>query len=145
MGSGKKEDGEWKRLQTWTCGRVKVMWNAVGKIKDNHPCVALAKGSHAPYPASGLLRCLYARKIASEEFAGTGKVLCPKGISVNKDVEKGPEEFIDYKLIDLKLGNITSKSILAYSGYIVDILGPKNAKFPPFTKREIEIDTWVNG
>ena len=144
MGSVKEEGREWKALQTWTCGRVKVMWNDVYKIKENHPCVAVAKGSHAPYPAPGHY-AVYLFGKPQEEQAATGKVLCPEGISVNKDVEKGLKEVINYKLKDLKLGNITSESILAFSGYIVDILGPKNAKFPPFTKRELEIDTWVNG
>ncbi len=144
MGSGKKEkDGGWTKLQTWKCGRVKVMWEDVYKIKDNHPCVAVAKGSHAPYPAPGHYAVYFGKR--HEEEAATGKVLCLEGIPVNKDIEKGLKEVINYKLKDLKLGNITSKSVLAYSGYLVDILGPKDAKFPPFTKRELEIDTWVNG
>ncbi len=31
------------------------------------------------------------------------------------------------------------------SGYIVDIIEVQNTKFPPFTKRELDIDKWVNG
>ena len=53
-----------------------------------------------------------------------------------------------YVLKDLELGSITSNSwnsILAYSGYIVDIIGLQNAKFPPYTERELNIDKWVNG
>ena len=51
-------------------------------------------------------------------------------------------------LKNLELSSITSNSwnkILAYSGYIVEILGPQNAKFPPYSERELSIDKWVNG
>ena len=34
---------------------------------------------------------------------------------------------------------------MAYSGYIVDIIGVQNAKLPPFTRRELKIDKLVNG
>jgi len=58
------------------------------------------------------------------------------------------EDLYSYNLKDLDLGNITSNSwnsILAYSGEIVDILGPQNAKFPPYIERELNINKWVNG
>jgi hypothetical protein len=79
------------------------------------------------------------------ESAGTHTTLIPEDYSLDNDIVNEIKEVYSYKLKDLELGTITSKSILAYSGYIVDILGPKNAKFPPFTKRELNIDKWVNG
>ena len=144
MGSVKQDDDEWKDLQTWICGRVKVMWSDVYKIKENHPSVAVAKGSHAPYPAPGHY-AVYLLGKPIVEPAGTHTALIPEGFSLDNDKVNEIKEVYSYKLKDLELGAITSKSILAYSGYIVDILGPKNAKFPPFTKRELNIDKWVNG
>ncbi|MCP4253109.1 MAG: hypothetical protein GY775_06825 [Candidatus Scalindua sp.] len=144
MGSVKQDNDDWEKLQTWTCGRVKVMWEDVYRIKETHPAVAVARGSHAPYPAPGHY-AVYIFGKPQVEPAGTGKVLVHEGVLLNTDLGNGVKEVFHYKLNDLKLGNITSKSILAYSGFIVDILGPKDAKFPPFTERELNIDKWVNG
>lgn len=82
------------------------------------------------------------------ESAQAGKVLVPEKIPHDKYRGDELKEVYPYKLKDFELGVITSNSwnsILAYSGYIVDIVGIQNAKFPPFTKRELNIDKWVNG
>ncbi len=147
MGSVKQdEDGsdKWDNLQKWTSGRVKVKWDDVKKIKENHPCVAVAKGSHAPYPAPGHY-AVYMFGNPLVEPAGTHKVLIPEKLFLDNATVNEINEFSSYKLKDLGLDAVTSKSVLAYSGFIVDIIGFKNAKFPPFTKRELDIDTWVNG
>ncbi len=124
------------------------MWKDVHKIK-NHPIVAVAQGSHAPYPAPGHYAVYLLKRLPMlVEPAGTGKVLIPPGFSHDYDLGDDLKEVYPYKLKDLELGAITSNSwnsILAYSGYIVDIIGIQNAKFPPFTKRELDIDKWVNG
>ncbi len=144
----KKNPDKWKSLQKWKCGRVKVLWKDVYKIKG-HPIVAVAQGSHAPYPAPGHYAVyLYKRLPMLVEPADAGKVLIPEDFTLDKCRGDELKEVYPYKLKDFKLGTITSNSwnsILAYSGYIVDIIGVQNAKFPPFTKRELDIDKWVNG
>ncbi len=139
---------KWNSLQKWKCGRVKVKWNDVHKIKGR-PTVFVAQGSHAPYPAPGHY-AVYLRKRLPMlvEPAGVDKVLIPQEFSERKDMGDILKKNYTYKLKDLELGTITSMSwnrILAFCGYIVDIIGPKNAKFPPYTERELNIDQWVNG
>ncbi len=138
---------KWNDLQKWDCGRVKVLWKDVYKIKE-HPCVAVARGSHAPYPVPGNYAVYLLNNSIFVEPAGAGKALLPPGFSCNKKNVNELEDISSYNLKDLDLGNITSKSwnnILAYSGEIVDILGPQNAKFPPYTERELNINKWING
>ena len=147
MGSVKQDENDsdkWNNLQRWTSGRVKVKWNDVIRIKENHPCITVAKGSHAPYPAPGHY-AVYMFGDPLVEPAGTHKVLIHEDLSLDNATVNEINEVYSYKLKDLGLDAVTSKSILAYSGYIVDIIGFKNAKFPPFTNRELEIDKWVNG
>lgn len=147
MGAVKQNEddsGKWDNLQKWTSGRVRVKWDYVNKIKGNHPCVAVAKGSHAPYPAPGNY-AVYMFGNPLVEPAGTQKILIPEEVSLDIRRVNEINKVYSYKLKDLELDSVTSKSILAYSGFIVDIIGFKNAKFPPFTKRELDIDKWVNG
>jgi hypothetical protein len=144
----KNNPDKWNSLQKWKCGRVKVIWKDVYKIKG-HPIVAVAQGSHAPYPAPGHYAVYLLKRLPMlVEPAGAGKVLIPENYPHDKDMGDELKEVYPYKLKDLELGAIRSdswNSILAYSGYIVDIIGIQNAKFPPFTKRELDIDKWVNG
>ncbi len=151
MGSVKKDEknpDKWKSLQKWKCGRVKVLWKDVYKIHD-HPIVAVARGSHAPYPAPGHYAVYLMKRLPMlVEPAVADKVLIPGNYLHDKYRSDELKEVYPYKLKDLELGSITSNSwnsILAYCGHIVDIIGTQNAKFPPFTKRELDIDTWVNG
>ena len=144
----KRNPDRWKSLQKWKCGRVKVLWKDVSKIKG-HPIVAVARGSHAPYPSPGHYAVYLLKRLPMlVEPAQTAKLLVHEKLAHNDYRQDQLKEVYPYKLEDLKLGKITSNSpnsILAYSGYIVDIIGIQNAKFPPFTKRELEIDKWVNG
>jgi hypothetical protein len=151
MGSVKKDEknpDKWKSLQKWKCGRVKVLWKDVYKI-DGHPIVAVARGSHAPYPSPGHYAVYLLKRLPMlVEPAQAGKVLVPENIPHDKCRGDELKEVYPYKLKDLELGEITSNSwnsILAYCGCIVDIIGTQNAKFPPFTNRELDIDKWVNG
>ncbi len=151
MGSVEKDENnpdKWKSLQKWKCGRVKVLWKDVYKIKG-HPIVAVAQGSHAPYPAPGHYAVYLLKRLPMlVEPAEAGKVLIPEDFPHDKYRGDELKEVYPYKLKDFELGAITSNSwnsILAYSGYIVDIIGVQNAKFPPFTRRELDIDKWVNG
>ncbi|ODS33045.1 MAG: hypothetical protein SCARUB_01807 [Candidatus Scalindua rubra] len=91
MGAVKQDEDDsdkWHDLQKWTCGRVKVMWENVDKINQNHPSVAVAKGSHAPYPAPGHYAVYFLGKTVLVEPAGTGKVLIPQEFNFNDDIKK---------------------------------------------------------
>ncbi len=144
--------------QKWKTRRVKVEWNDAHKIeignnKESHPIVAIAKGSHATYPVPGNY-AVKPHKFLPEsvEPAEAGKALIPYDYEGSKskieELFDGDENVNCYKLVDLELGSIKSSSpnsILAFSGYIVDIIGLTDAKFPPFTERETDIEDWVNG
>ncbi len=132
------------KLQEWTAPRIKVNWKDVVKI-ENHPTVAIARGSHALYPIPGWY---YVQQTKLLEPAMGEKAMVPNEALANKMKEKFTEGIFTYKLKDLKLGSITSSSwnrLLAFSGYLVDIVIIKGAKFPPFTERETDIHEHVNG
>ena len=142
--------------QKWRTRRVKVEWNdgykiEIGKNKESHPIVAIAKGSHATYPVPGEYAVKPIDIVETKEPASTDKLLLPSSFSYDSkmdEIMRGNNNVISYKLKDLKLGSITSSSpnsLLAFSGYIVDIIGLTDAKFPPFTERETNIENWVNG
>ena len=142
--------------QEWRTRRVKVEWNDAYKIeisknKESHPIVAIAKGSHATYPVPGIYAVNPIDIIETKEPASTDKLLLPSSFSYDSkmnEILRGNNNVISYKLKDLNLGSITSSSpnsLLAFSGYIVDIIGLTDAKFPPFTERETKIENWVNG
>ena len=133
--------GKFATVEVWT-GKSYV--GRVYRIKK-HLCVAVAKGSHAPYPAPGHYAVYFANNPALVEPAEAGKVLIPQGYSFGSDIENAFNEVNSYNLKNLELGSITSNlwnNILAYSDYIVDILGTQNAKFPPYTERELNIGKW---
>jgi hypothetical protein len=142
--------------QQWRTRRVKVKWDDAHKIeisknKEFHPIVAIAKGSHATYPVPGIYAVRPIDIIETKEPARTDKLLLPSTFLYDSKIDeimRGNNNVISYKLKDLNLGSITSSSpnsLLAFSGYIVDIIGLTDAKFPPFTERETKIENWVNG
>lgn len=127
--------------QSWKTGRTFVNWsNAVQPLQsalkfDTHPIAAMALGSHAIYPKPDLYAVLIGRIKALVEPAGGTRYLIPNTI---KNFNQAQYE--TYQLKKLNLENVISGSqpenILAYSGSTVDVLGPVNASFPPFTDRE---------
>ncbi len=120
--------------QEWKTGRVFVNWPEVKKIGDR-PIAAAALGSHGMYPIAGNYAVMMGKIKALREPAGGGYKLYPEldsSLSGNG---------YSYKLSELNLKNVTSRcenedNILAFSGSTVDVLGPTNATFPPFTDRE---------
>lgn len=133
-----------KPTQIWKTGRVHVNWRDLTpayKFKDR-PMPAIALGSHGIYPETGTYAVLLndsktSPTILLEEPAGGNKILYPEFAT---DYEKTATSY-PYKLENLKLDGVTSdcanpNSILAFSGSTVDVLGPVNATFPPFTDRE---------
>ncbi|MBY0554265.1 hypothetical protein K2P97_07030 [bacterium] len=123
-------------LQRWESGRVFVNWPLVKKI-GNHPIPAVALGSHGIYPKAGNYAVLLNNIKLLLEPAGGKRILYPEFMN---DFQRTPTSY-SYALKDLKLETVTSdcrnpNNVLAFSGSTVDVLGPVNASFPPFTDRE---------
>lgn len=121
-------------VQSWATGRVFVNWNKI--ITENNRLKAVAaKGSHGIYPMKGLYAVMGTRTYPLLlEPAGGGEKIYP-------DFEPTAGNNLKYKLRPLNLDNVSSdcnspNRMLAFSGSTVDVLGPINATFPPFTDRE---------
>ncbi len=130
-----------QELQRWDGGRTRAYWNekinpkmAVTKF-ETHPIPFVALGSHGIYPKKGTYAVMMNKIKALVEPAGGNKFLIPEGVTGFKQGNQST-----YKLKGLRLENTVSgcgpNSLLAYSGSTVDVLGPTNATFPPFTDRE---------
>ncbi len=128
-------------VQKWRTGRVYVPYDWAIK-KQGRPMPAIALGSHAVYPIAGNYGVFLndspdTTATLLKEPAGGNKFLYPDFMT---DFEKNATSYA-YKLEDLKLDSVTSDcanphNMLAFSGSTVDVLGPVNATFPPFTDRE---------
>ncbi len=143
-GKGKFKPEDHDKLQAWTAPRLIVNWKDVVKI-EHHPAVAVARGSHALYPIPGWY---YVKQTRLLEPAMGEKALVPSHIALANTMRNDFDKIFNYKLEDLKLESIESNSwnrLLAFSGYLVDIVVMKGARFPPFTEREVDINKWVNG
>lgn len=121
-------------VQSWATGRVFVNWNKI--ITENGRLKAVAaKGSHGIYPIKGLYAVMANHSYPLLlEPAGGGEKLYP-------EFEPAAGNNLKYKLRPLNLDNVSSdcnsqNRMLAFSGSTVDVLGPVNATFPPFTDRE---------
>ena len=127
-------DSSGNRIQEWKGGRAYLNMPKVPTENGRILAVA-AKGSHGIYPVKGLYAVALGENISLlKEPAGGGEKLYP---AFEAAAGNNPK----YKLLPLGLENVTSDcnegySILAYSGAVVDVLGPTNAAFPPFTDRE---------
>lgn len=151
------------KLKMWNQGRVSVPYNDPRTLKlGTHPVVAVAEGSHALYPTSGVYQLSLLKEIAGyldeDELAGNsspaGK-LKPEQIIVPPRL-KG-ERLPQYTLKPFRLDCLSSRfahedpgrdpysAFLTFSGHWVDVLGPTNARFPPFTRKVSEIENWVDG
>lgn len=127
-------DSNKKVVQSWATGRVFVNWDKI--ITENNRLKAVAaKGSHGIYPVKGLYAVM-----ANQNFplllepAGGGEKIYP-------DFDSATDDTLKYKLRPLNLDKLSSdcnsdNRMLAFSGSTVDVLGPINATFPPFTDRE---------
>jgi hypothetical protein len=126
-------------INRWKTGRVYVPWDKV--IKNGGRVVpAIALGSHGVYPRPGNYGVFLTEGSGTKvlpEPAGGDRLLYPE---FAKDVKTNGTSY-SYKLKDLGLDKVTSdcnnpNRLLAFSGATVDVLGPSNATFPPFTDRE---------
>ncbi len=123
-------------IQEWKTGRVFVNWPEVLK-NGNHLIAAAALGSHAMYPVSGNYSVMLGQIKILREPAGGGDYIY-SAASESQEQFKNSKPYI---LQSLNLKAVTSDcnnadNILAFSGSTVDVLGPANATFPPFTDRE---------
>ena len=121
--------------QQWQTGRVFVNWPEVKKVGER-PLAVAALGSHGMYPVAGNYAVMMGKIKVLREPAGGGYQLYPQFEKLSV-----PANGYSYKLAELNLKNVTSScesedNILAFSGSTVDVLGPTNATFPPFTDRE---------
>lgn len=127
-------DSSGNRIQEWKGGRAYLNMPKVPTENGRILAVA-AKGSHGIYPVKGMYAVALGENISLlKEPAGGGEKLYP---AFEANAGQNPK----YKLLPLGLENVTSNcndgySVLAYSGAVVDVLGPTNAAFPPFTDRE---------
>lgn len=126
-------------INRWKTGRVYVPWDKV--IKNGGRAVpAIALGSHGVYPRPGNYGVYLTEGSATKvlpEPAGGDRMLYPE---FAQGVQKSATSY-SYKLKNLGLDNLTSgcdnpNRLLAFSGATVDVLGPSNATFPPYTDRE---------
>jgi len=135
-------DNDKKVIQSWNTGRVFVNWPETKQVNGRLHAVA-ALGSHGVYPKSGLYAVMVGKIPVLLEEAGGGPDLYP-----NFDEKASPN--YQYELKHLALENVTSDcksapyNLLAYSGSTVDVLGPTNATFPPFTDREADFKNYVD-
>ena len=150
-----------RKLKAWSQGRIRVNWTDAETLKlGTHPIIAVAEGSHALYPTSGVYRVSILSEFAGHLNSGAlgddgrrdairdEQLLCPPGL--------GLRELDPYDLIDLRIDEITShpdpsrtpleaSHWLAFSGFWVDVPGWNNARFPPFTRKISEIVDWADG
>lgn len=141
------EEGDYK--QRWYTGRVYVNWPLVIK-NGGRPVPAIAKGSHGVFPRKGTYAVyLNEGKIKMlTEPAGGNRLLYPEFVNKDDPSLKLTPTSYSYALRSLDLDNVTSncsaKGLLAFSGSTVDILGPANATFPPFTDREEDYNSYAD-
>lgn len=146
-------------------GRVCVNIKDVISL-NNRPIVSVAKGSHALYPITGTYKFGYAVGdgiVGGKEEAGIidlpssyANLLEGNPDNVKNLVGPNRNEFNnnlnEYKLIDLKLNNITSNNAvnryLAFSGKWItydalDKVNVDRVNFTPFTIKETDIAKWT--
>ena len=161
-------------LKRWTQGRLAVRYDDPRTLKmGTHPVIAVAEGSHALYPTSGVYQLSLLRELAGYldpkvmasdrrpnmpgALAPT-QVLSPPALRATVRPGAGPEEGVPhYRLASLDFSSLTShvddaapprdpyRAYLTFSGFWVDVPGTQNARFPPFTRKVAEIVDWVDG
>ena len=150
-------DGVFDQRVFWSKGSLRRRWASSDTVQHedlpsvqmdndtiragNHPLVFIAEGSHAvyPYPGKyvtsvvegfpGLIE--YAGMPSSGTSYALNQIMMPPSTPASN--------MQNYELRNLNTGRITSYSqnrYLAFSGWMVDVLGDNNARFPPYTTRE---------
>lgn len=158
-----------KKLKVWSQGRLRVKYDDPRTLKlGAHPVIAVAEGSHALYPTSGVYQLSLLREVAGyldpallRADAADRRIngaIRPEQFLVPPTLRPRVERAIpNYRLPSLGLDRLTSHigepsathdghaAYLTFSGFWVDVPGPQNARFPPFTRKVAEITDWVDG
>lgn len=153
-----------EKLMIWSTGRVRIPApDPYGPSVDTHPIVPVAEGSHALYPTAGLYHISLLTELAGHVFRNilqmdtddddpremdTHQVLLPPTMPSDK--------FANYDLRPLRFDLMRSEPgsasplydpsvcALVFSGYWVDVPGLHNERFPPFSRKEMEIEDWID-
>ncbi len=153
------------KLRMWTQGRIRMPYAHPSNARVGlHPVVAVAERSHALYPTSGEYSISLLREAAGyfhRTILGLGEGRgrdTGEGISADQILvpqSMSGRSFLPYRLLPLRLDRLSSRiqpddeeastSHLVFSGYWVDVPGFENARFPPFTRKESDIEDWVDG
>lgn len=153
-----------KKLKTWKQGRIRVPFDHQATLKvGTHPVIAVAEGSHALYPTSGVYQLSLLKEVAGHldrDIVDDDGVAPRRKLSVNQVLAPPglrSRALSSYHLASLGLDRMTSRideaaegydshnAYLTFSGYWVDVPGTKNARFPPFTRKVSAINEWVDG
>ncbi len=154
-------------LKMWSTGRVRLRFpDTDSPAVQEHPIVPVAEGSHALYPTPGLYHISVLAEFAGHIFQN----IFPRDL-FEHDEEQPPEmdshqvllppslasdRFVNYELRPLRLDMLRSEppppmplydpatACLVFSGYWVDVPGFQNERFPPFSKKEKDIEEWVD-
>ncbi len=157
-----------KKRRSWTQGRLRVPFEHPATLRiGSHPVIAVAEGSHALYPTSGVYQLSLLREMAGyldpelmlEEASGPKQegrgALRPEQVLVPPALMS--QALSNYHIASLGLDRMTSRiepdaadydgfnAYLTFSGFWVDVPGTRNARFPPFTRKVAEISDWVDG
>lgn len=152
-----------EKLKMWSTGRVRLKFPDPSNAEfKEHPIVPVAEGSHALYPTAGLYHISLLTELAGHVF----KNILP--LDTNDDVSEmdmhqvllppslPSDKFANYDLRPLRLDLLRSSplpqsslydpstAVLTFSGYWVDVPGWQNERFPPFSRKEKEIEDWVD-
>lgn len=151
------------KLIAWSNGRVRYdSAHPSAPQVLGHPVVPVAEGSHALYPAAGR----YQISVLSELAGHIMRRFLPQHAEedepdelANRQVLLPPalhsEQLANYELRPLRLDLLSSEprntdelydpdtGVLTFSGYWVDVPGPQNERFPPFSRKEVEVDDWI--
>lgn len=155
-----------EKLKSWTQGRLRVRYGDERTLKmGEHPVIAVAEGSHALYPTSGVYQLSLLRELAG--YLNPRIMLAEDGDDDDGPVDIVPEQILSppnlrsesvphYQLKCLGLSEMHShidpaaegydphNAFLVFSGYWVDVPGTQNARFPPFTRKVMDIVDWVD-
>jgi hypothetical protein len=151
----------------WGNGRLRRVWASTatiphssepGVMMDNdtlragtHPLVFIAQGSHAVYPYPGIYRYKDLVVTSLKDYAGLASHSGWNADQILMPPAAPAAALPNYELRDLNPGRITSFSAnryLAFSGYLVDVMDivitfkNTNTKFPPYTNREENPDSY---
>lgn len=154
-----------ERLKMWNTGRVRInLPDAASPAVQEHPIVAVAEGSHALYPAAGAYHISVLTEVAGHIFQSIlGKLTDAEDTPHEMDSHQvllpphlQSDRFANYELRALRFDLLRSEGLppqshydpasacLVFSGYWVDVPGMQNERFPPFSRKERDIEDWID-